>query len=568
MEQDAFLPHTEYQAQTQARGRGYSPSARASLQLQQQQQQFYPAMGGAYAPTGQLTQGPPLVPGEQQSYLQSPTLSASQSLLARTQAGPGVSGVIGGVSGYIPGSGGEDRLDYVVDPYRSAYAQQHGASSPYHGSAVPPDDLNQGSYNPRYSFASSNGAAVGGGGQRYPMHTLQSQGSNQALLSSAFRPQASTATTAPSSESEFGGGKGSEPDHDISEESGGRGIMHSGRSRQSSAAMHQFSSTESGMSRRMHKGDEEEAEEDENAEILQRVSQSHLRNGGAVTENNGGKNNRRSNSTRRIKGLASFDDSEEEGQERGATRRKDSKRCWCCSRRVCVYISFFLAICLGVALFFVVPRAPSFSYYSVKALGPPVVTKDQIEEPFTLQIRADNNDNYLPFRLTSMEMTVWLKLGMTKIGNNDDFASSFVIKPRQISVISVPMTLSYTSLMIDTNADGTLQELISACRPVDPNANGPVQGINLTFGGKMHVWGLSWIWKPQFSFNVDGVPCPVNARDPVELPPPAHLPSTPSTPPGNGTATATHAGSATHTATGTSISTQARTSSAPATSTP
>lgn len=110
-----------------------------------------------------------------------------------------------------------------------------------------------------------------------------------------------------------------------------------------------------------------------------------------------------------------------------------------------------------------------------------------------------------------------MKIDMTKIGNNDGLPSSFTIKAKQIQTISVPMTIDYTSLRIDTNTDGTFQQLITACKPTAPT--GTAQGINLTFGGKLYVWGLSWAWKPQFSFNVDNVPCPINARDPTTLPP-------------------------------------------------
>ncbi|KAF9951178.1 hypothetical protein BGZ70_001102 [Mortierella alpina] len=152
-------------------------------------------------------------------------------------------------------------------------------------------------------------------------------------------------------------------------------------------------------------------------------------------------------------------------------------------------------------------------------------------------------------------MKVWMKIDFTKIGNNDDLPSNYVIKPRQISVISIPMALNYTSLKVDTNADGTLQTLLAACKPVAPNSLDPVMGLNLVFGGHMFVWGLSWVWKPEFSFSVDSAPCPVNARDPVEIEPPPPPQPSPSSGPGNGTTTiGTRTGSATATATGTLLS--------------
>lgn len=161
-----------------------------------------------------------------------------------------------------------------------------------------------------------------------------------------------------------------------------------------------------------------------------------------------------------------------------------------------------------------------------------------------------------------------MKIDFTKIGNNDDLPSNYVIKPRQISVISIPMALNYTSLKIDTNADGTLQTLITACKPVPPSSPDPVVGLNLVFGGKMFVWGLSWVWKPQFSFNVDSAPCPVNAREPVEIEPPPPQ-STSTSGPVSGTMTlGTRTGTPTATLTGTHLSSMTMTTSAPGATTP
>ncbi|KAG0045600.1 hypothetical protein BGZ83_009220 [Gryganskiella cystojenkinii] len=269
---------------------------------------------------------------------------------------------------------------------------------------------------------------------------------------------------------------------------------------------------------------------------------------------------------RRSQDLSDNDDEEEEeGQERGSLRKRDSKRCWCCSRRLCVYMTFLFVILLGIVLFFVVPRSPGFSFVSVASMGDPVVTRNEFSEPFSVQIRVDNSENFLPLRLNSMDMNVWMKIDMTKIGNNDNLPSSFTFKPKQIQTISVPMMIDYTSLRIDTNTDGTFQQLISACKPVP--AGGTVQGINLTFGGKLHVWGLSWVWKPQFSFNVDNVPCPINARDPTLLPPPPSPPTPAPVTSVSGGATASGTATASASRTSTTANAQPTTTSSVATPT-
>ncbi|KAF9425995.1 hypothetical protein BGZ76_002985 [Entomortierella beljakovae] len=363
-----------------------------------------------------------------QPYQTSPVLSENQPILARVQQ-PGLvpSGVIGAPGG-TPGGNSrpssplhgyqpvqqpfyspyqsnqplqtQDRQEYRVDPYRSVYSQQQYQmqqmqyqGSPYH---EPP------------------------GSMGYPMRALPSHESHLALTAS--HQSHSHSGTTPAS-SDFGGGR-SDRYQDIED------------GRQSSTMQHQYSMTDSSADadRQIKKGEEG----DEDSEIMQSLSGS---------KNGYTKSNKKKNRS------ASGENSEEEGQERGALRQRDGKRCWCCSRRLCM----------------------------------------------------------------------WMKIDQTKIGNNKDMPSSFVIKPKNMNqVISVQMMMDYTSLKIDTNADGTLQTLIAACKPIDTSTGAIPRGINLTFGGKMYIWGLSWIWKPQFSFNVESVPCPVNARDPDSMLPPSN----------------------------------------------
>ncbi|KAG0008849.1 hypothetical protein BGZ80_002986 [Entomortierella chlamydospora] len=162
--------------------------------------------------------------------------------------------------------------------------------------------------------------------------------------------------------------------------------------------------------------------------------------------------------------LISVEDDEEEGQERGEMRYRDPKQ------------------------------------------------SGEVQEPFSIQMQVDSSSNYVPLRINSVEMSMWMKIDMTNIGNNNGLSSSFTIKPRTIQSISLPMMMDYTSLMIDTNADGIFQDLIAACTPVSSSSGATSLGLNLIFGGKLYISGLSWIWKPQFSFNAENVPCPVNAN--------------------------------------------------------
>ncbi|KAF9205907.1 hypothetical protein BGZ49_003318 [Haplosporangium sp. Z 27] len=471
-------------------------------------------------------------------YHGSPTLSDNQSLIARTQSGQtgsGGAGVPGGSSpfqSYQPVHqqahsphqtnsyiSTQERQDYRVDPYRSAYSQQQqqqqqqfqqtqyqGSFSPYHESSIPLDDLNQSNYDSRYSLSSSNSGVGMVSGQKYPMRSIHSHGSNQALSASYNQPSHSIeeSTSAPS---EFDSRR-SDPYQEKEDAS----VI--GTTTRSSTMQNQYPLTDANSGRGVQvKNGEDEA--DENAEILHRLSRGGHNRKSDYSSYSGKIGGKKSRNKKRSKFSSSVDDSEDEGQERGELRHRDGKRCWCCSRRQCVYITFLVLICLGIILFFVVPRSPAFSYESVTSMGDPAMTTNSVQELFSLQMRVDSSDNYVPLRITSIEMQasdkMWMKIDMTKVGNNNNIPSTFAIKPT-VQSISVPMTIDYTSLMIDTNADGTLQGLLSACQPVSTSTGGDVLGLNLVFGGTIHFSGLSWIWKPQFSFNVDNVPCPVNAN--------------------------------------------------------
>ncbi|KAG0029166.1 hypothetical protein BGZ81_004058 [Podila clonocystis] len=426
-----------------------------------------------------------------------------------------------------------------VDPYRSAYSQQQlyqyqqqnlQQQQPYssyqthlasHGSSpmMPYDDLSS-SYDSRYSGSQSN---------QFPMYPLSPQNSSQ-VLTAAYHHQQQLHQARRDSSIDLAGVAG----RPHSQQS--MTLLTPQPMRSGSGSKTTSSST---ASRRLQS---EEEEEEENAEILQKVSQSGTRSGMTLASSRStGQNSKRFTRGTNEPKSDIDDDDDEEGQEKGANRQRDGKRCWCCSRRLCVYMSFLFLLCLSVALFFVLPRSPSISFVAVVPDGDPVFSRGRIQESFTLQMRVDSSENYLPIKLTSVDMTVWWKMDMTKLGTNEGFPSSVTIRPKVVQTISLPMAFDYQSLRIDTSTDGVLQALIKACTPLPPGSTTPPDTLNLTFGGKMKVWGLSWVWKPEFSFNV-GTACPSNAKGqetaPAALPPPT-TPTRTSTSTGTGSLSAT-----------------------------
>ncbi|KAF9905690.1 hypothetical protein EC991_001364 [Linnemannia zychae] len=515
MEHDSFLAahNKEYLAHAQAQTQqAQSPASRTGLHNQQQQQLYYPSHdqylndpivgGGSFSMANPYQHSPTLsavhsVPGSDAGYT-SPSLQYSQAYQNSPQM---------------------DAVDYRQDPYRSVYAQQQhqlqqqqqhlGSFSPYQGSmALPYENMNQNNHHSRLSLASSS---VSGASQRYPMHVLQSQshGSTQALSASFQQQNRHQAGSIGPSASEYGGR--SEQDQEER------------RAAATSAAAKKQSKEDSGTAQRA-KSDNEDDGLDENTEILARNSQSGDRSAISLSDNDN-KTKKKRGGKKHQKGFSEESD-EEEGQERGEARYKDKKRCFCCSRRLCVYITFVIILVLGVVMYFLVPRAPAFAFRSVSSLGPPVITDNrEFRENFTLHLRVDSSESYLPLKINSIDMTVWLKIDQSQIGHNIGLPSSFVIKPKTVSIISLPMVFDYTSRIIDTNADGTFQKLLEACRTVNPT------DISVTFGGKINVWGLNWIWKPQFGLNVGNMDCPVNAKDPSTDPAPPAAAQPPSLPP-------------------------------------
>ncbi|KAG0045671.1 hypothetical protein BGZ83_009102 [Gryganskiella cystojenkinii] len=258
-------------------------------------------------------------------------------------------------------------------------------------------------------------------------------------------------------------------------------------------------------------------------------------------------------------------------QRRSGRPGEDNKaRCCCCSRKICVWISLVLLACLAVSLYFLIPRAPEFMFQSVTADTPPVVGKsrfgrDKITEPFKMLLTIDSTNNYLALRVNRLDIAIFLQLDTedAKIADNMDFKdSSLVIEPRTTMVATIPMSLEYRSTTRNTTSSSTLpsgsnnnnnennstssatmnstdvtfQQLIKSCTPVvapptpgtatsasmySSSGASQIPGLDVMIHGQLHIWGLSWVWKPSFNIHVESWPCPANAPNPdTQLPTP------------------------------------------------
>ncbi|KAK3847689.1 MAG: hypothetical protein J3R72DRAFT_430580 [Linnemannia gamsii] len=438
----------------------------------------------------------------------------------------------------------EERSEYKADPYRSAYSQSvsnnnnSGAAaataaashhSPYLGSS-------KGSPNMHDDFSSSFESRLSGlssqpnssNSLRYPMRDLAGQDSNQALSASYYeqgRKQHQQHQHQP--KKAIGTGSSSEngavqSDPDLSTAVASPSGHHTRQSTNQHPS--QPSKTDSSGTKKA------KTVEDEDEEILQKLG---VLSAGSSASRSGGTRSGLTQASGRSRRKGQWtSDSEEEGRAKAgakrrrgggsARQRRDSEgRCCCCTTRVCMIITLSILVCLGLTLFFAIPRTPVFTFESVTSNGPVNATKDGIEELFHIHLQVDSTANYLPIRLNRLDLTVRLQSESAKIADNVNMSSSFIIQPRAAKVVAIPMKLQYRASKKGNGPDMILDDLIEACKqtPQSPRAGLPNPhgsqplGFDITVDGKLNVWGLSWVWKPEFTFSVEDVPCPINAAN-------------------------------------------------------
>ncbi|KAG0216526.1 hypothetical protein BGX28_000040 [Mortierella sp. GBA30] len=518
----AHSPIREGEATFPQRGQPYSSRHGSSEEIHEIQPQLLEGEALTGEQAFKIMHPSPIAQREEH-YRQSPTLTASQTLAATYGARPESPLYMpyqaysyqqplpspslmdtyrssGGFSSPGLGPHNEDRSDYKADPYRSAYSYSANSNtntnttsgqlygSPYQGSV-------SGSPNPNDDYSSSFESRVSGvssqqqsnnGHPRYPLRDLAGQDSNQALSASFYeengchhkqnkKPATTTSMTTASSEHE-----GLHSDKETPKITATAARSPSAYRSSTLRKQHlpsQPSKTDSSATKKA-KLDEDE----ENDVILQKL--------GVLTMDSS--NGSRTGGTR-------------SGVTHGSGRSSRKKGQW-------------------------TDETPAFTFESVTSSGPPVVTKNRIREPFEIQLMADSRDNYLPLRLDKVDMTIWHAVDGTQIADNLNLASAYLLQPRMNQLMSMRMNLDYESAGKESMYDMVYQELVEACTPVDPtNSNAKIPGINITISGRLHVWGLSWIWKPEFVLDVSDLPCPVNARDrTLETPSPSMVHPMPS----------------------------------------
>ncbi|KDN51994.1 hypothetical protein K437DRAFT_254733 [Tilletiaria anomala UBC 951] len=177
--------------------------------------------------------------------------------------------------------------------------------------------------------------------------------------------------------------------------------------------------------------------------------------------------------------------------------------------RMLVFIAFFFCIILGLALFFVIPRVPTFQFLTDKPFdavpdGSGMSIGYSPAANFSMDmkanLRADNTAGWIPLTLTDIKVTVNNVNTYIKVGEGT--IDKYVFPGRKKTTFQLPVSFSYRSL--NQSGDATWQSFHRACGPIYPNSPRPYLNLELTLD--FNVQGL--IGRKGASTQLPNIVCP------------------------------------------------------------
>ncbi|KAJ1035272.1 hypothetical protein NDA13_000692 [Ustilago tritici] len=211
------------------------------------------------------------------------------------------------------------------------------------------------------------------------------------------------------------------------------------------------------------------------------------------------------------------------GMTRGSKRRRKRtqrrKRCqlwvsgqdhicgWL-SPRLAVLVVFFILVSLGVMLYFVIPRVPTFAILSTNPVTAiPNGASMQVNRAPTnfsmdmgFNLRADNRGSWIPTHAQDLKMEV-TDLNTYKLVGKASM-DGITFKGRGSTVFQFAVHFSYASLNV--SGDQTWQDFYTGCGPNYPGQSRP--SLNLGVKLTMRIRGL--IGRKQTYTQLGGVACP------------------------------------------------------------
>ncbi|SPO27744.1 uncharacterized protein UTRI_04216_B [Ustilago trichophora] len=178
------------------------------------------------------------------------------------------------------------------------------------------------------------------------------------------------------------------------------------------------------------------------------------------------------------------------------------------SPRVAVFLAFFVMVALGVLLFFVIPRVPTFAILSTNPVTAiPNGASMKINRSPTnfsmdmgFNLRANNRNGWIPSHATDLTLEVTDLNTYLKVGSGSLDSLSF--KGRANTLFQVPVHFSYVSL--NASGDQTWQDFYQACGAVYAGQTRPT--LNLALKLSMKITGL--IGRKETNTQLGNVVCP------------------------------------------------------------
>ncbi|KAK2465295.1 hypothetical protein APHAL10511_002649 [Amanita phalloides] len=210
--------------------------------------------------------------------------------------------------------------------------------------------------------------------------------------------------------------------------------------------------------------------------------------------------------------------------ERKADTRREAWKAWnrgergmCghyCTRKVFVFVLFFLCVLVGITLGFTIPRAPAFAFNEnaplVNATGSWAKTIPTIFSPYPANfsfpayaaLQVDTNGNYVPITFNHLRAEIYdLKTSM-RVATGD--LRRKTIQPRTLTNILLPLNFTYIAI---NNTDQTWVNWYSACKNSGLYTDGSRPPVQFRLHLTMNILGLPS--QPQTSAEVANAACPV-----------------------------------------------------------
>ncbi|WWD18980.1 hypothetical protein CI109_103437 [Kwoniella shandongensis] len=175
------------------------------------------------------------------------------------------------------------------------------------------------------------------------------------------------------------------------------------------------------------------------------------------------------------------------------------------TRRILVGAIFAFVVALGIALFFLIPRVPSFEFYGEQpfSVDNSTISFNRTPTNFSfsgnLNLYADASSSYLPVHFTSLQAKLY-DLTTDKLIATGDWGNHRIAHKDQQPVL-LPVTFSYSAL---NTSDTTWNDMYDACGHLWTGTTRPDLKFRLVL--RMSIMGL--VNHPEQSTQISDVTCP------------------------------------------------------------